>query len=131
MIVLDSSAVVAIVRDEPEAHVFSEVLGTASSLSMSAVNVFETRLVLSRSGRAEDVAWFDTLLGSVGIAVVPFDAEMATAAFVAHSRYGRGRHSKAKLNLGDCAAYALAKSLDAPLLFKGVDFRHTDVTAAL
>ena len=56
---------------------------------------------------------------------------MADAAFTAYSRYGKGVHPRARLNLSDSAAYALAKSLDAPLLFKGADFRHTDVTPAL
>jgi ribonuclease VapC len=96
---------------------------------MSALNVHETAIVL-RSRRGEEAAaqlWL--YLDQAEIEVAPFDREQARVASQAFSRYGKGINSAAKLNLADCAAYALASSLAAPLLFKGSDFSHTDITA--
>ena len=97
---------------------------------MSTVNVYETAIILRRNNgeSAIDLTW--QFLRQYGIEIVPFDEVQAKAAAAAYDRYGKGIDSKAKLNLADCAAYALAKSLDAPLLFKGQDFAATDVQVA-
>ncbi|MGY3035870.1 uncharacterized protein with PIN domain [Bradyrhizobium sp. USDA 4354] len=77
------------------------------------------------------MAFFDELLETAGIVVVPFDAEMAKAAFEAFQRFGKGGGHSAQLNIVDCTVYALAKLRSEPLLFKGADFAKTDIVAAL
>jgi ribonuclease VapC len=96
----------------------------------SAVTVYETGIVLGRRRGWEIVAELNALVDLLGIEIVPFSAAQIMAALDAYSRYGKGIDPKARLNLGDCAAYALAKSMNAPLLFKGEDFAATDVQAA-
>ncbi|MBX9649128.1 MAG: type II toxin-antitoxin system VapC family toxin [Xanthobacteraceae bacterium] len=92
--------------------------------------VFETKVVLLARLGAEAVGLFDELLQQAGIVVVPFDDEMAKAAFDAFRRFGKGQGHPAQLNIVDCAVYALAKAHSQPLLFKGDDFAKTDVIAA-
>ena len=131
MIVIDSSALVAILRNELDALLFAEAIGAADSAIVSAVNCFETSLVLAGSAHGATV-WLplDALLIRAKIAVIPFDAEQARFARAALLKYGKGRHPAA-LNFGDCAAYALAKSRNIPLLYKGADFTRTDIVSAL
>ena len=131
MIVLDSSAVVAVLYGEPDGDLYWTAIAGADGLAISTLTAFETRTVLGGGRVTPLVTAFDTLLANMRVETHAFDAAMADAAFAAYSRYGKGVHPKARLNLCDCAAYALAKFLDAPLLFKGADFRHTDVTPAL
>jgi len=131
VIVLDSSAMVAIFRREPDAELFATAVASAARVCTSALIVFETRTVLGKGRPMPIVDDFNTWLGAQDVEIFPFDAAMAAAAFAAYSRYGKGVHPKARLGLCDCAVYALAKSLNAPLLFKGADFSHTDVTAAV
>ncbi len=96
---------------------------------LSAVTCFETSMVLaSRAGDA--LRLLDALIVRARIEIVSFDAEQASLARTAFLKYGKGRHAAA-LNFGDCAAYALAKSKGAPLLYKGVDFAKTDIVSAL
>lgn len=131
MIVLDSSALIAILRREPEADAFLRVIASAGSCVLSSVNMIETSMVLAgRTGAAASWAGLDALIARAGIEVVAQDAAQAGTARTAFLRYGKGRHPAA-LNLGDCAAYALAKERDRPLLYKGEDFSKTDLTAAL
>lgn len=127
MMVVDASAILAILQDEDDAQTFTAAMAAADQLVMSAVNAHETAMILrARSGpdSAED---FWRFLAINGIAVAPFDEHQARAASEAFGRFGKGIHSRARLNLADCAAYALARSLSAPLLFKRDDFTHTDV----
>ena len=131
MIVVDSSAFVAVFWRESDASLYLAEMLKADRIAVSAMIVFETRTVLGHGRSAPAVDAFNAWLVEAAADIRPFDAAMADAAFAAYSRYGKGVHSKARLNLSDCAAYALAKALDAPLLFKGADFRHTDVTPAL
>jgi len=131
VIVADTSALVAILRREPEADAFSQRLAAAGRTYMSALSVFETKVVLGGGRPTRTVRSFEAWLEADAVDVVPFDAAMADAAFAAYSRYGKGVHPHARLSFCDCAAYALARALDAPLLFKGADFRHTDVTPAV
>jgi ribonuclease VapC len=130
MIVVDSSALVAILEEEPEAEHFLSILQETSRRVASAVTVYETGIVLGGRRGWDMVAELNALLDQLGIEIVPFGAAQIVAALDAYSRYGKGIDPKARLNLGDCAAYALAKSMNAPLLFKGEDFAATDIQAA-
>lgn len=130
MIVVDSSALIAILFDEPEKQAFQDVLTGGERCMISAVNAHETASVLRVRHGSQAVAWLWQLLAEYEIEIVPFDEAQVRAA-AAFDRYGKGIHSKARLNLADCAAYALAKSMDLPLLFKGDDFTATDVRACL
>lgn len=127
MIVVDSSVIVAILEKEDGAALYAQALRQADSLVVSAVNAHESAVVLRgrRGPEGEKMLW--SFLAENGIGVAPFDEDQARAASDAFGRFGKGIHSKARLNLADCAAYALATSLSAPLLFKGGDFTHTDV----
>ncbi|AEG52175.1 MULTISPECIES: type II toxin-antitoxin system VapC family toxin [Sinorhizobium] len=127
MMVVDSSAVVAIFQAEDDALPLADAMASADQLVMSAVNAHETAMILRARGGPESAEDFWRFLSVNGIEVAPFNEEQAREASEAFGRFGKGIHSKARLNLADCAAYALAKSLSAPLLFKGDDFIHTDI----
>lgn len=128
--IVDSSALIAILFKENEAPAFASAMRDASSRAIAAPTVVEAALVVEgRSGPAMG-AELDDLLGTMDAEVVPFTAEHAALAREAWRRYGKGRHP-AGLNLGDCFAYALAKARNEPLLFKGEDFAQTDVKAAI
>lgn len=117
--------------DEPEKEQFIGAIRAADRAFISAVNVHESGMVMrGRSGPAA-VADLHELLAALGIEILPFGAEDARLALDAAERYGKGVSSVARLNLCDCVAYALAKSLDAPLLFKGDDFSQTDIAACM
>ncbi|MGV2901532.1 type II toxin-antitoxin system VapC family toxin [Microbacterium sp. AGC62] len=124
--IVDSSALVAILLDEPEAPRFAAYLAT-EEVSLSAASLTETLLVLR--GRAEEriVHELDEMLRVTEVSIVPLDERQARLAGDAYARYGRGSGSRARLNYGDCFSYALAITRDEPLLFKGDDFVHTDV----
>lgn len=127
MIVVDSSALVAILLKEPEAPEFEDIITSGEQCVISAVNVHETATVMRLRHGAAAVEQFWQFLADVEIEIIPFDEAQVRAAAVAFDRYGKGINSKARLNLSDCAAYALAKTMDAPLLFKGNDFTQTDL----
>jgi len=127
MIVVDSSALVAIFENEADAATYAQAIAEADRLLISAVNAHETAVVLrARHGEAAAERFWQFLENN-SFEVIAFDSEQARQASAAFGRFGKGIHSKAKLNLADCAAYALATSLTVPLLFKGDDFTHTDV----
>ena len=131
MIAVDTSAIIAILRLEPEAVAFSHCIEEAAAVSMSAVSLQDASMVLA--GRHVDaVAWseLDRILRDMEVEIIPHDAELAHFAREAFLRFGKGRHP-ARLNCGDCASYALAKKYGIPLLFKGTDFAKTDIVAAL
>jgi ribonuclease VapC len=128
--VVDTSALVAIARHEPERDRFLQALASEPELAMTAVNWVEARIVLfGRMGEPGLVTLRD-LMARAGIQFVAASAELAAGAFEAFRRFGKGRHP-ARLNICDCFAYALAKETGAPLLFKGGDFARTDIVAAL
>lgn len=129
--VIDTSALVAFLLDEPEADAIREALLTPTPARISAVTLFEARTVLWGRFGTTMLQGLEELLADLRPEVTPFDGEQSRLAFAAHRRYGKGSGHPARLNLGDCAAYALATSLDLPLLFKGDDFRRTDVRPAL
>jgi ribonuclease VapC len=130
LIVIDSSAFVAILLAEPEAETFSDLVGDDGAPHASAFTLFETRIVLFSRGGPRKLREFDEWLRVANVVAVVFDEAQSALAFDAYRRFGKGNHS-AGLNLGDCASYALAKSLNAALLFKGSDFARTDVRRAL
>jgi ribonuclease VapC len=129
VIVVDSSAIIAILRGEADAPLYGRVLATADEVRMSAVTDYELRIVLGRYGPAL-VERYDALVNEIGIVMVDFDQAESLKSHEAYRLFGKGNHP-ASLNMGDCVAYALAKRLDAPLLFKGNDFARTDVRRAL
>ena len=128
--VIDTSAVVAILCGEPERRTFLEAIDGADVRLMSAASFVEASIVIEARFGPEGVHSFDRLLQRAGIDVVPVDAAQAREARRAFSRFGKGR-DVAGLNYGDCFSYALAAVLAEPLLFKGDDFAHTDVAFAV
>ena len=128
--IVDTSAIVASLTDEPDAVRYRNALASASVLIMSAFNIFECRVVLGRRYGEEMLSELNLLLLTLPVEIAPFDREQAALAFRAYQRYGKGSGHPAQLNLGDCCAYALAAHLEMPLLFKGNDFRQTDLLSA-
>ena len=135
VIVVESSALIAILRGEPESLTFAAAIIRAERRVISAATWFEASMVWI--GRSDDIGQsqiFDELLTKLGLEVHPLTPDHARIAREAFRRYGKGRGTRSeghpKLNFGDCFAYALAKALDAPLLFKGEDFAGTDVKRA-
>ncbi|MGB8841618.1 MAG: type II toxin-antitoxin system VapC family toxin [Aliidongia sp.] len=130
MIVVDSSALIAILRRKPEADSFLQIIASTEGCLLSSVSLLETSMVLAgRTGNATVWDDLDAMITRAEIQVVAHDAELAKEARGAFLRYGKGRHPAA-LNLGDCASYALAKRRGLPLLFKGEDFARTDLLPA-
>lgn len=125
--IIDTSAIIAILRDEDDAERYRQAIARAPTLHASAATVLETALVLGPRRREHLARW----LGEAGVVIAPFDTEQLAAAIGAHARFGRGSGSAASLNFGDCFPYALARCRGEPLLFKGVDFGHTDIQPAL
>ena len=133
MIVVDSSAVIAIFRQEDDAAHYAQRIATDDDPIMSAANIVETSIVLRGLKRIPpDKAerWLDDFVETAGIRVEPVTREQARAARSAHLRFGKGTGHGAALNYGDCFAYGLAKEMNAPLLCKGNDFPLTDIAIA-
>jgi ribonuclease VapC len=128
---IDTSALVAILTGEPEAESFIALLDQASGIAVSAATLHEAYCMARRSGIERGSERLDRLIELTAAMISPFDVEQLYAAKVAYRRYGRGTGHAANLNMGDCFAYALAKTRQLPLLFKGDDFIHTDIEAAL
>jgi ribonuclease VapC len=126
--IVDASAIIAIVREEPEADRFKRALALASVRRMSPINWYEAAVNMEKT--PSDAATFKRLSDYLELVIVPVDETQMRIAHQAWKRFGKGRH-RAKLNLGDCFAYALAKASGEPLLYKGGDFVHTDLIAAV
>jgi len=124
--VIDTSAVLAILSDEPERRAFNEAIESADSRSLSVATFVEVSIVIEARFGAEGVRHLDRFLERADVTVVPVDLEQGKLGRQAWSRFGKGRH-EAGLNFGDCFSYALAQVLGEPLLFKGEDFSRTDV----
>jgi ribonuclease VapC len=129
-VILDTSAVLAILFREEGFEAFEGAIVDAPSRSISAATFVEVSIVVESWGGDQGLRSCDLLFRRAGISIEPVTEEQAFLARQAFSDYGKGRHA-AGLNFGDCFAYALAKSAGEPLLFKGEDFRKTDVTPAL
>jgi len=124
--VIDTSALLAILQDEPERRSFNEAIEAAESRRISTATFVEVSIVVEARFGADGLRDLDLLLSKAAIELLPVDEEQARTARHAYSRFGKGHHS-AGLNFGDCFSYALAKVLGEPLLFKGEDFVHTDI----
>ena len=124
--VLDTSAVLAILQDEPERRKFNEAIEEAASRSLSAASLVECSMILESRYGSDAVRDLDLWIAKAQITIAPVDEEQANLARRAFKTYGKGRHPAA-LNFGDCCSYALSRALDEPLLFKGNDFSQTDV----
>jgi len=127
MMVVDTSALMAILQDEPQAHACMAAIERADVLWVSAGTVAEALIVAGRRG----LGWeMDELLSGMDMEVVPVTAKVAYQVAAAYRRWGKGVHP-ASLNYGDCFAYALARERNLPLLYIGQDFAQTDVQSAL
>jgi ribonuclease VapC len=129
-VTLDTSAVLAILRNEPECSAFISLIEDDSRRLISTMSVLEASMVLESRRDPGIASDLDSLLRNAGVEIVPFDREQLELARFAFRRFGKGRHPAA-LNFGDCASYALAEWSGEPLLFKGDDFSHTDVRRVL
>jgi ribonuclease VapC len=129
-VIVDSSALLAILLREPGSEVFDEAIVAATATRISAPTFVEVSIVLESRTGAQGVLLWESMLRESRIAIEPFTEEHAFLARQAFSDYGKGRHP-ASLNFGDCFSYALAKATGEPLLFKGDDFHKTDVLPAL
>jgi ribonuclease VapC len=127
--IVDSSAMLAILLEEPEGHLFDVAIAKTPVCRMSSASLLETSMILLARRGVEAVRDLDLLIMRFQIEIVPFTESEARLAREAFHRYGKGRHP-AQLNFGDCMAYALAKDTGDELLFKGTDFAQTDIAAA-
>ena len=128
--IVDSSARIAVLRAEPEADEFAELI-VSGPTRISAANWLEASMVAHGERGSAGVALLDRLVEEATIEIEPVSVEQARRARLAFQRYGRGSGSPARLNFGDCFAYALSSVTGEPLLFKGEDFTHTDVLRAV
>lgn len=124
--VIDSSALIAIVNGEPEAQLFAKVIAADPIRLMSTASFVETAIVVEARYRQDGARLLDELIEVMQVQLSPVTIEHAAAAREAFRTYGRGFH-QARLNFGDCFSYALAKVTGEPLLFKGADFNLTDL----
>ena len=128
--ILDTSALVAILVKEPDSGRYIEAISNAPRCRISAGNFIELSIVIEGQFGLEVLRQCDALIRRIGIVIEPVTVEQAHVARQAFSDFGKGHHPAA-LNFGDCFAYALAKVTSEPLLFKGEDFRKTDIVPAL
>jgi ribonuclease VapC len=129
-VIVDTSAIIAILKDEPEGRRFLDLIVAATFARMSAATLLETEIVVdgfkvNMLGRT-----LHRVLDAVDMIIEPVTREQAERGHRAYTIFGKGSGHPARLNFGDCFSYALAKDLDEPLLFKGEDFIHTDVRIA-
>jgi Uncharacterized protein conserved in bacteria len=128
--VIDSSAIYAIVLNEAERQIFVDCILQAETAAISAATLLECKIVALHKIGGDWESELLTLLRRLPLAIVPFDEFQAGVAAEAYRAFGKGRH-QAALNFGDCISYALAKSRNEPLLYKGNDFARTDIVSAL
>ena len=124
--VVDPSALIAVLQDEPDREAIIECIQSADSICMSVVSFVEASIVIHHRNRIDGLLDLDLLISKAGIELVSCDSNQAYVARSAFRIYGKGQHP-AKLNFGDCFSYALAKTRNEPLLYKGQDFSQTDV----
>lgn len=128
--IIDASALIAILRDEPEAAFCARAIKSATVRRVSAVNFVEAAIIIDGSRDPIASRRFDELFRVAALTIEPVDEAQARIAREAYRDFGRGSGHPARLNFGDCFAYALAKLTGEPLLYKGDDFAATDVTPA-
>ena len=127
--IVDSSAILAILFNEGDADRYARAIADADACRISAANFVEVAIVVEAQTKASGSRQLDAFFRRAGIVIEPVTEEQAHLARQAYTDFGKGRH-RAGLNFGDCFAYALAKATDEPLLFKGQDFKKTDVASA-
>ena len=125
--VIDTSAILAWLKEEPERPRIVAALEAHSARRVSAVSLLEAQIEVRAQEHPALLEKLDRFLDEIEVQVKPFDETQARLAADAFQRYGKGQGHPAQLNMGDCAVYALAKSVNEPLLFVGNDFAHTDV----
>jgi ribonuclease VapC len=129
--IIDTSAIIAILRDEAEAVPYARAIADATDRRVSAVNFVESAVVIDASRDPIATRRFDDFITEANISVEPVTKIQAQIARDAYRDFGKGSGHPARLNFGDCFAYALAKAFGEPLLFKGGDFTHTDIVSAV
>ncbi len=129
--IIDSSALIAIFFKEPEARAFARAIQDADTLRISAATYLETAILLDKQRDPVLSARLDTLIEDLQVTIEPITVQQARIARQAWRDYGRGSGHPANLNFGDCFSYALARAVREPLLYKGNDFSHTDLSSAL
>jgi len=130
-VIIDTSAIVAILKNEPEARMFLQTLQSATVRRLSAASFFEAAIIMDSGRSAIASRRFDELLEGLDVIIEPVTESQARIARNAYRDFGKGHGTKAKLNFGDCFDYALARETREPLLYKGNDFAHTDIASAL
>ena len=129
--IVDASALIAILRKEPDARRYTDAIAEADDAKISAATLFEASIVADGMRNRDVARRFDDICRDSELDVVPFDEQQARIAREAYRDYGKGSGHKARLNFGDCFAYALARVTGEKLLYKGTDFGQTDVASAL
>jgi ribonuclease VapC len=129
--IVDSSALIAILKEEPEAKAFKAAILGPETVTISAATYFEASIVVDGYKDPRLIAHFDAILEATNFLIEPVTADQARIARQAYRDYGRGSGHRANLNFGDCFAYALARVKREPLLYKGEDFIHTDIRPAM
>jgi ribonuclease VapC len=129
--IVDTSALVAVITAEPDARVFAAAMAQADTVRISAGTYVEAVVVLNRRGDPVLEARLDTVLLDAGFVIEPVTVEQARLAREAYRNFGKGSGHRAQLNFGDCFSYALARDKREPILFKGDDFVHTDLRPAV
>jgi len=130
VITVDTSALIAILRGEPDTEALLTILNNADAIQLSAATYVEASIVTDSTGDPVLSARFDELLDELEASIVDVTADQAIRARSAYRNYGKGSGHRAQLNYGDCFSYALATETRSALLFKGNDFGHTDVRSA-
>jgi len=128
--IIDTSAIVAILRDEADARRYSDAIQAADTRRISAASYLEIAMVIDGNGDARSSLRVDEMLEEADIVIEPVTETQARLARAAYRNFGKGTGHPARLNFGDCFSYALAKEMREPLLFKGGDFAQTDVKVA-
>lgn len=128
---VDTSALIAILSNEAEAFPFSDLIVKTETVVVSTATIHEANCVVARGNYSTIADSVSEMISDLGIRQVGFSGEQVDAARDAYLAFGRGSGHRARLNMGDCFSYALAKTRDLPLLFKGDDFIHTDIRPAL
>ena len=127
--VIDSSALIAIIENEPERRLFEQSIRLAATRLVGAAGLLEASIVVLSRRREHGLAVLNEVLAAMRVEIVPLSADHARLAIEAFRQFGKGRHP-AGLNFGDCLSYALARATGQPLLFKGDDFSRTDIKRA-
>jgi ribonuclease VapC len=129
--IVDSSVIVAILREEFDAEIYVASLSRSPKSCMASPTYLELVMVMTGGRSPKPMELLDAFLSRMGIEIISFSVDMSRVATKAFLQYGKGRGHKAQLNFGDCISYATSKVEMMPLLFKGDDFRHTDVECAI